>query len=267
MSTVYLQHQHLLPPDLPLLALRDFVVQVRNAEEHGRQQERLLTATQQSCDQLKQQVQDQVQQIEEQRHRAAEVSPSSSFTHQTVYKRHIVCIPFFGCKVVVSQLIVWLMQGSRSQLTAMPTSWCRSACLHKHHRVQHCNALLQYVLTCLTAYYVCNRNISTDSHHQSQQRSSKPYNIPVTLDCNVQEFKTKSAQLAQQDAELAAAKQELATRLAAHEKSERVRPAPYVHILRGQRPATHVALQDLEFIHASHEVHINPNSALHVQWF
>ena len=44
----------------------------------------------------------------------------------------------------------------------------------------------------------------------------------------------KSAQLAQQDAELAAAKQELATRLAAHQELERVRPAAYVHILRGQ---------------------------------
>ncbi len=57
--------------------------------------------------------------------------------------------------------------------------------------------------------------------------------MPVTLDCNVQESKMKSAQLAQQDAELTAAKQELATRPAAHEKSERVRSAPYVHILRG----------------------------------
>ncbi len=62
----------------------------------------------------------------------------------------------------------------------------------------------------------------------------------MILDCNVQESKTKSAQLAQQDAELAAAKRELATCLAAHEKSERVRPTPYVHILRGQRPVTHV---------------------------
>ena len=82
------------------------MVQVRNAEEHGRQQERLLTATQQSCDQLEQQVQQQAQQIQEQRQRAAEVSPSSSFTHRTMYKRHIVCIPFFGCRVVVSHLIV-----------------------------------------------------------------------------------------------------------------------------------------------------------------
>ncbi len=40
-----------------------------------------------------------------------------------------------------------------------------------------------------------------------------------------------SAQLAQQDAELAAAKQELATRLAAHQDLERVRPATYFHIL------------------------------------
>jgi len=88
---VCLQHQHLLPPDLPLLALRDFVVQVKNAEEHGRQQERLLTSTQQSCDQLEQQVQDQDQQIQVQRQRAAEVSPSSSFSHKTAYKHHIAC--------------------------------------------------------------------------------------------------------------------------------------------------------------------------------
>ncbi len=89
--SVYLHHQYLLPPDLPLLALRDFVVQVENAEEHGSQQERLLTATQQSCDQLKQQVQDQDQQLQVQRQHAAEVTPSSSFTHQTVYKPHIAC--------------------------------------------------------------------------------------------------------------------------------------------------------------------------------
>ncbi len=49
--------------------------------------------------------------------------------------------------------------------------------------------------------------------------------MPVTLDCNVQESEVKSAQLAQQDAELSAAKQEVATRLAAHQDSERVRPA------------------------------------------
>lgn len=84
------------------------MVQVRNAEEHDRQQERLLTATQQSCDQLKQQVQDQVQQLQVQRQHATEVSPSSSFLCQTVY---ILLAPFFGCKVAVSQLIVWLMQS------------------------------------------------------------------------------------------------------------------------------------------------------------
>jgi hypothetical protein len=49
--------------------------------------------------------------------------------------------------------------------------------------------------------------------------------MPVTLDCDVQESEVKSAQLAQQDAELAAAKQEVATRLAAHQDFERVRPA------------------------------------------
>ncbi len=67
------------------------MVQVRNAEEHGRQQEQLLTATQQSCDQLKQQVQDQDQQLQEQQKRAAKVSPCSSFTCQTAYKHHIAC--------------------------------------------------------------------------------------------------------------------------------------------------------------------------------
>ena len=83
--------------------------------------------------------------------------------------------------------------------------------------------------------------ISPQTHIISSYKNlSKPYNIPVILDCNVQESKTKSAQLAQQDAELAAAKQELATRLAAHEKSARVRPAPYIHILLRKRPATHV---------------------------
>lgn len=71
--------------------LRDFVVQVRNAEEHDRQQERLLTATQQSCDQLRQQVQDQNQQLQVQRQHATEVSPSSSFTCQTVYQHHVAC--------------------------------------------------------------------------------------------------------------------------------------------------------------------------------
>jgi len=77
------------------------VVQVKNAVEHGRQQKRLLTSTQQSYDQLKQQVQDHDQQIQEQRQRAAEVSPSSSFTHQTAYKHHIACSVLWmqGCSV------------------------------------------------------------------------------------------------------------------------------------------------------------------------
>jgi hypothetical protein len=57
--------------------------------------------------------------------------------------------------------------------------------------------------------------------------------MPVTLDCDVQESKMKSAQLAQQDAELAAAKQDLATHLAAQQELERVRLATYVHILQG----------------------------------
>ena len=71
--------------------LRDVVGQGRNAEEHDRQQERLLTATQQSCDQLRQQVQDQNQQLQVQRQHATEVSPSSSFTCQTVYQHHVAC--------------------------------------------------------------------------------------------------------------------------------------------------------------------------------
>ena len=41
----------------------------------------------------------------------------------------------------------------------------------------------------------------------------------------------KSAQLAQQDAELAAAKQKSVSHLAAHQELERVRLATYVHIL------------------------------------
>ncbi len=195
--------------------------QVRNAEEHGRQQERLLTATRQSCDQLKQQVQDQDQQLQEQQKRAAKVSPSSSFTHQTAYKHHIACSILWmqGCSVTAHCVAD---AGLRSQPIAMPTY--RNACLHKHNCVQPCNAPLQYALTCLTAYHVCNRYISTDSHHQLWRQSSKPYNIPVTLDCHVQESEMKSIQLAQQ---------ELATRLAAHQELERVRPATYVHILRG----------------------------------
>ena len=55
--------------------------------------------------------------------------------------------------------------------------------------------------------------------------------MPVTLDCNVQASEMKSAQLAQQDAELAAAKQELVTCLAAHQDFERVRLASCLHSL------------------------------------
>ncbi len=55
--------------------------------------------------------------------------------------------------------------------------------------------------------------------------------MPVTLDCDVQESEMKCAQLAQQDAELAAAKRELATCLAAHQDFQRVRPATCVHML------------------------------------
>ena len=54
--------------------------------------------------------------------------------------------------------------------------------------------------------------------------------MPVTLECDVQESEMKSAQLAQQDAELAAAKREFATCLATHQDFQRVRPATYVHI-------------------------------------
>ena len=73
--------------------------------------------------------------------------------------------------------------------------------------------------------------ISTDSHHQLWRQSGKPYDMPVNLDCDVQESEVKAAQLAQQDAELAAAKQELASRLAGHQDCQRVRPPFYVHIL------------------------------------
>jgi len=44
--------------------------------------------------------------------------------------------------------------------------------------------------------------------------------MPVTVDCDVQESEMKSAQLAKQDAELAAAKQESATRLDADKKEQ-----------------------------------------------
>ncbi len=71
--------------------------------------------------------------------------------------------------------------------------------------------------------------------------------MPVTVDCNVQESEVNSAQLARQDAELAAAKQELAT-------CERVRPATYVH-----------TLQDLETISASHDASVHQWCALHMQ--
>ena len=53
----------------------------------------------------------------------------------------------------------------------------------------------------------------------------------MTLDCDLQESDMKSAQLAQQDAELAAAKQKSVSHLAAHQELERVRLATYVHIL------------------------------------
>jgi len=81
--------------------LRDFTVQVRNAEEHGHQQQQLLTAAWQSCDQLEQRVRDQAQQLQEQQQHAAEVSPSSSFTCQTAYKHHVACtiLGMQGCSV------------------------------------------------------------------------------------------------------------------------------------------------------------------------
>ncbi len=50
----------------------------------------------------------------------------------------------------------------------------------------------------------------------------------MRFDCNVQECEVKSTQLAQQDAELAAVKQEVASRLAAHQELARVRPALYL---------------------------------------
>ena len=64
-----------------------------------------------------------------------------------------------------------------------------------------------------------------------------------------------SAQQAQQAAELAAAKREFATCLAAHQDFQRVRPATCVHTF---------ALQELESIQASHKT-IHQNSALLVQ--
>jgi len=56
--------------------------------------------------------------------------------------------------------------------------------------------------------------------HRLWQQPGKPASMPVTVDCDVQESETKSAQLAKQDAELAAAKQESATRLAADKKEQ-----------------------------------------------
>ena len=53
----------------------------------------------------------------------------------------------------------------------------------------------------------------------------------MRFDCDVQECEVTSVQLAQQAAELAVAKQELATRLAARQDLERVRPATYFCIL------------------------------------
>ncbi len=77
------------------------MVQVRNAEEHGHQQQQLLTAARQSCDQLEQRVRDQAQQLQEQQQHAAEVCPSSSFTCQTAYQHHIACtiLGMQGCSV------------------------------------------------------------------------------------------------------------------------------------------------------------------------
>lgn len=71
--------------------------------------------------------------------------------------------------------------------------------------------------------------------------------MPVTVDYTVQESEVNSAQLAKQDAELAAAKQVLAT-------CERVRPATYVH-----------TLQHLETISASHDADEHQRCALHMQ--
>ena len=82
--------------------------------------------------------------------------------------------------------------------------------------------------------------------------SGQPYNMFVILDCNVQELEMKSAQ---QDAELAAAKQKWATHLAAHQDSDRVRPAKCFLI----------GLQDLESVQASREVNLHQKGALHVQ--
>ena len=92
------------------------------------------------------------------------------------------------------------------------------------------------------------------SQHCLWRQSGQPYNMFVILDCNVQvqELEMKSAQ---QDAELAAAKQKWATHLAAHQDSERVRPVKCFHI----------GLQDLESIQASRKVNIHQQSALHVQ--
>lgn len=98
-----------------------------NAEECDRQQQQLLTATRQSYDLLEQQVQEQAQQIQEQRQHAAEVSPSSSFGHQTANKQLDTCS------------ILWVQGHSvtahcvadadlQSQWIAMPTSCYRNAC-------------------------------------------------------------------------------------------------------------------------------------------
>ena len=59
----------------------------------------------------------------------------------------------------------------------------------------------------------------------------------------MQESELKSAQQAQQDAELAAAKQEFATRLAGHQELAQVRPALYLSF----------ALQGSGSLSASHQ--------------
>ncbi len=160
----------------------------------------------------------------EQRQHAADVSLSSSFTHQTVYKHHIACC------------ILWMQDCSVTAHCATDAGLkkpfdCNAnlKCLLAQAPLRlTLKALLQYAFSCLTAYHVFDRYIFTDSHHHLWQQPSKLYNMPVTLDCEVQS-EMKCAQLAQQDAELAAAKQESATCLAAHQDFQRVRPATYVH--------------------------------------
>jgi hypothetical protein len=52
----------------------------------------------------------------------------------------------------------------------------------------------------------------------------------MKFDCNVQECEVKTTLLAQQDAELAAVKQEVASRLAVHQELARVRPALHISL-------------------------------------